>query len=137
MEKEKKAIKDLSYFFYFLAVLDLVFIVFLIVSMNKADASAIENAKTMLIGSCVAYGIDVVLDLYLGAKGLKEVKGENEGSTHITVALVLFILQVISIPFIIISMTKGEGSWLSLAEAAVSCIVTFEYYSNCKKLKAK
>ena len=137
MEKEKKTIKDLSYFFYFLAALDLVFIVFLIVSMNKADASAIENAKTMLIGSCVAYGIDVVLDLYLGAKGLKEVKGENEGNTHITVALVLLVLQAISIPFIIISMTKGEGSWLSLAEAAVSCIVTFEYYSNCKKLKAK
>ena len=137
MEKERKTIKDLSYFFYFLAALDLIFIVFLIISMNKADTSAIENAKTMLIGSCVAYAIDIVLDIYLAAKGLKEVKGENEGRTHITVALVLFILQLVSVPFIIISMTKGEGSWLSLAEAALSCVVTWEYYYNCKKLKAK
>ena len=137
MEKEKKAVKDASYFFYFLAVLDVVFIVFLIVSMNKVDTSTIENAKEVLIGSCVAYGIDVVLDLYLGAKGLKEVKGENEGTVHITVALVLLVLQVISVPFIIISMTKGETSWLALAEAAVSCIVVWEYYSNCKKIKAK
>ncbi len=137
MEKEKKAVKDASYFFYFLAVLDVVFIVFLIVSMNKVDTSTIENAKEVLIGSCVAYGIDVVLDLYLGAKGLKEVKGENEGTAHITVALVLLVLQVISVPFIIISMTKGETSWLALAEAVVSCIVVWEYYSNCKKIKAK
>ena len=137
MEKEKKVIKDASYFFYFLAILDIVFIVFLIVAANKADTSAIENAKSVLIGSCVVYAIDVVLDLYLGSKGLKEVKGENEGNAHITVALVLLVLQVICIPFIIISMTKGEGSWLQLAEAVVSCIVVWEYYSNCKKLKAK
>lgn len=137
MEKEKKVVKDASYFFYFLAVLDVVFIVFLIVAANKADASAIENAKTMLVGSCVAYAIDIVLDIYLATKGLKEVKGENEGSAHITVALVLLVLQVISVPFIIISMTKSEGSWLSLAEVVVSCIVVWEYYNNCKKLKAK
>lgn len=136
-EKEIKLVKGASYFFYFLAVLDLAFIIFAIVSMKKAETSGIENAKTILIGSSVAYGIDVLLNIYLAGKGLKEVKGENQKTTHITVALVLFVLQLISIPLIIYSITKGESSWLSLAEAVSSCIVLWEYYSGCKKLKAK
>ena len=137
MEDAKKIIKECSYLFFFLAALDVVFIVFLVVAGNKADLTSVENAKTMLIGSGIAYLIDVAFDVYLGVKGLAEVKGENEGNAHITLALILFVLQVISIPVIIYSLTKGDSTWVSLADAVVSCVVVWLYYSNCKKLKAK
>ncbi len=136
MEKEKRIVKDLSYFFFFLAALDVAFIIFAIVAMNKADLSAVENGKMILAATCVGCVIDIILNVYLGVKGLKEVKGENEGKAHITVALVLIVLQVISLPFVIISLTKGETSWLQLCETILSCCVTLEYYITCKKLKA-
>ncbi len=137
MEKEKKIVKDLSYFFFFLAALDVAFIIFAIVAMNKADLTTIENAKTVLVGTCVACGIDIIFNIYLGVKGLKEVKGENQGKAHITVALILLILEVISLPIVIISFTKGETSLLQLCEAILSCCVVLQYYITCKKLKAQ
>ncbi len=138
MEKEKKIVKDASYFFYFLAALDVVFIIIFAVALNKANPSVmgVEVTKTIVASTVAACVIDIVFDIFLGTKGLAVVKGTNKGTAHITVALIVLILEAISIPVVIYSITKAQSTWLTLAASAVSLINVCEYYVNCKKLKA-
>ena len=139
MENSKKTVKVLSYIFYVFAVLDLILIALSVMILCGANVNAsllgtdADAVKGTFIAVAIGYAIDFILTVYLAAKGIRVSNGTIKGKSFLTVALVLFALEVVAIIANVYFLATGKGNTTQLISDAISAACIYLYYANCKK----
>ncbi len=141
-EKKTGLIKFLSILFIIFAVLDLLVVLMsaLVIAgaVTSSELAILDQAN--LKGSLVVYTILLVFnaffELYLGSKGLKQVKGTYNGDEHIKVSLWLMIIEAICLVLSVVSLVTGNGDWSTIVSRVLTIIVIYFYRDACIKARA-
>ncbi len=145
MSKEKKDLKAFCILFYVLAVLAFVetaALIYVGVTGNTFGISELAGIDTttfkiVAIVLGVLCAVDGILEVILGSKGLAELKGTYTGTSHMKLAAILAVLNVIGLGMDIYAIVKNEGSWFSLINEVLAIIILVNYRSYCKKILAE
>lgn len=135
MEKEKRFLKGYAYIFIFLAIWGVIRIFLDTTDLAAAVATTGLPEKTIM---GIALGLAVVtglVELFLGVKALKQIKGTVKGTGYITLAKVIFVFYVIGLISTIFAVINKTENILNLLTTAVSVIVLFDYIRISSKLK--
>jgi hypothetical protein len=135
MDKSIKNLRIVSYLFLTLGVLDVVGIVALVylrsnVSLLNVDSS---TASAAVYAGILTFVVDLIVNLYLGGKGVKQAKGNPVGTLHIKVASVFFVLSIIGCAFGVYQAFKG-GSVMTVIASLLDVVLYQVYRVNAKKV---
>lgn len=132
MEKAKKDLKIFSNLFIFLGVWDI--ISFLIDYFF--GSLTLENLKTMAtpgvaivswIILIIVLIVLVAIKMYLGIKGLQQVKGNTKGKGNVRLAKVIYVILIVCFILSLVTIFQGSGSYLDLINYVVNIIIIHYY----------
>ena len=149
MEEHKKNLKIISYVIIILAIFNIVLLGIGFANgqlkqeveakvqetMDESGASAeeIEQSHDLVFNLSLyaiigATAINVLLDVYLGIKGLHQSEGKIKGKANIVWARVILIFTIMSVIMSITSIGKGK-----IPIASITNIIIVYYYMSCAK----
>ena len=155
MEESKKNLKVASYVIIVLAIVNVIILgigfangqlkkdieASVEQSMQESGASTTEVEESYdiifnatLYGTIGATALGVLLDVYLGIKGLHQSEGKIKGKGNIVWAKIIFVLSVISLVMSIIPLTKGQVSVSSFISSLAGAIIIFYYLKYAKEV---
>lgn len=135
MEQDKKMLKAYSTLFLLLAGVNVYNTIYTLV-FNMPDISDLEVSKEMFIGLSIGLLVIIVLaELFLGIKGLNEVKGKGKGTGHITLAKVVLVFYVIGTIFGIIDFINTKQDIVSILTSIGSTLIIYLYIRSAKALR--
>lgn len=126
-----------------LAILDLVMF---IISAASGEIKMVEHEKEALANFanfaivCVvaAIIISILVNAYLGIKGMKESKKPSGGKAHIIIAKLIAILNIIVAVCVVVALFKSDSMWndiWTLCVSVVDAIFMFSYAKEAKKVR--
>lgn len=144
MERNKKALKIVSYVMIMLALVSVITI-----AIDFFSGSYSEEALSRAIGSqwnsalyipylVIFMAIVVIFNLlyvFLGIRGIKQANGKVNKYGHITLATVLLVLDLISCIFGIFAIKNKTVDVSSFSQSTLVTITLFLYISSAKALK--
>lgn len=139
MERSKKALKATSIILLIFAVLELISIITLVAMGENAPSvkgySFDAHTVDILIGVVITFvAISLLINLFLGIKGLRVAKGLGKGKGHITLATILIVLYIISIVVGIIGAIASTHNWFGVIVEIVSLIILVIYRTSAKTI---
>ena len=155
MEESKKNLKVTSYVIIVLAIVNVILLGIgfatgqlkneaeakIQETMQESGASAAEIEEShdiilnaTLYGTIGGIALGVLLDVYLGIKGLHQSEGKIKGKGNIVWAKIIFVLSIISIAMSIIPLTKGQVSVSSFISSLAGAIIIFYYLKYAKEV---
>ena len=144
MERQKKALKIVSYAIILMALVSIAMVAIDFLSGNYSEellAKTVGSQRNSglyipyLIFAIGIVAITVLLYIFLGIRGIKQADGKVNKYGHITLATVLFVLDVISSIIGIFSMMNKTIEADSFSQNIVITILLFLYISSAKALK--
>lgn len=145
MEKTKKHLKVVGWFFVIVAILDALLIAVAYFTGNLTEASiaaqmkdyglTVDDPTGYLVTSLVVSILSTLLTLYLGVKAIKQAKGTVNGYGHISWAIVLLIYYIITLGLEIYVLVVGSMEISMLITSAIWLILIIGYIKWAKELK--
>lgn len=142
VEKSKKGLKIVSVLLIVGAVLGILVAVAL--CSGQGQTQLLETAKnlgmeisedavkTAVIGFAVVVGIDALIELYLGIKGLGIEKGTYKGKAPIVIATIFLALDVLGVILNIPAVISNKADWSILISTILSAVLYY-IYTKCAK----
>ena len=144
MEKDQKTLKVCSIIFIIAAVLNILEIIFEIISgsLGNDTLSAIATVteipvstlKISLAVSVIILAIEIIIKLFLGIKGLSAVNGNSIGKAPIILVKIGIVLMLISFIEDIIHAFSGNLNAVSVAITLISLVLLIFYQKSAKNL---
>lgn len=144
MEKHKKALKIVGYAMILIAVLNAVVlgIDFFSGKFSEAELSKSIGSQwnselyiPMLIFTIGVAVIFMLLNIFLGVRGIKQANNKVTKYGHITLATVFFVFDVISCIYEIFALKNNSAYNFAFSQNTVSAILLFLYISSAKALR--
>lgn len=79
--------------------------------------------------------ISALIKLFIGIKGLKEVKGTSKGAGYITLAKIWLFFEVIALIAGIIGIFNGERNYITLLSSLAFVIILYDFSKSCKEIR--
>ena len=146
MERNKKALKIVSYAIILMALVSIATVAIDFFSGNYSEEVLAKTVGSQwnsglyipyLIFAIGIVAIFILLDIFLGIRGIKQADGKVNKYGHITLATILFVLDAISCVFAILSMKNKTIEAVSFSQNTVITLLLFLYISSAKALKEK
>ena len=144
MERNKKALKIVSYVMIMLALVSAITIAidffsgnFSEETLSKAVGGQWNSALyvPVLVAFIAILAFFILLYVFLGIRGIKQADGKVYKYGHITLATVLFVLDFISCIFGILAIRNKTVDASSFSQSTLVTIILFLYISSAKALK--
>lgn len=144
MKNNKTALKVVAYALILLAIVNVA-----TVAIDFFSGNYSEEALSKALGNqwnsglympyliCVIgiIAISIILEIFLGIRGIKQADGKVNKYGHITLATILFVLNAISCISGIFNIMNNKVDSLSFSQTIVMTLLLFLYISNAKALK--
>ena len=94
-------------------------------------------ANLVIIGVVACISISVLINAYLGIKGIKEATKPSGGKLHIILAKIICIINCLMALVVVIALFKSDSVWndiSTLCSCLVDASIMFFYASECKKI---
>ena len=144
MKNNKTALKVVAYALILLAIVNVA-----TVAIDFFSGNYSEEALSKALGNqwnsglympyliCVIgiIAISIILEIFLGIRGIKQADGKVNKYGHITLATVLFVLDFISCIFGILAIRNKTVDASSFSQSTLVTITLFLYISSAKALK--
>ena len=144
MERNKKALKIVSYVMIMLALVSAITIAidffsgnFSEETLSKAVGGQWNSALyvPVLVVFIAILAFFILLYVFLGIRGIKQAAGKVNKYGHITLATVLFVLDFIFCIFGILAIRNKTVDASSFSQSTLVTITLFLYISSAKALK--
>ena len=117
----------------------------LIISASTGEIAMIVHEKEfveklanlVIIGVVACISISVLINAYLGIKGIKEATKPSGGKLHIIIARIICIINYLMALVVVVALFKSDSMWndiCTLCSCLVDASIMFFYASECKKV---
>ena len=128
-----------------LLVVAIVDAITLIISASTGEIAMIVHEKEfveklanlVIIGVVACISISVLINAYLGIKGIKEATKPSGGKLHIIIARIICIINYLMALVVVLALFKSDSMWndiCTLCSCLVDASIMFFYASECKKV---
>ena len=144
--KEKKELKIVGFCFLFLALLDVVDIVYYyltdyftvdnIIQIAGSDVTQMVAKITIAIVISVLV-LSTLLKIYFAVKAIKQANGTGKGKSHIVLATIILIISVIAAIIMIASFIQKQADIFMVILSITNVIIYGSYIKAAKVVKEK
>ena len=108
------------------------------ISMITHEEALVEKvANIVIVGILVCIVLSILINGYLGIKGIKEATNPSGGKFHIFIAKFVGIINLLMALVVAVALFKSDSMWndiCTLCACLVDASVMFFYANECKKI---